>query len=287
MTHSRSVIEHIVGRPTSDGDGVKLTRIFGGQKPERFDPFLLMDEFGSDEAADYIGGFPPHPHRGFETVTYMLEGKMEHRDHMDNIGLISDGDVQWMTAGKGVIHSEMPQQTEGKMRGFQLWVNLPADQKLQAARYEDIGAAKLPRIQLDNGSDITAIAGATTINDRAVKGYMQVPDTEALYLDVHASAKSALDIIVPKKQNAFLYVYEGELKISDAKTPIQKGALARFDNSSEVVRIYNDSAEEARAIVIAGTPLKEPIVQYGPFVMNSAEEIEQATQDYRDGSLVT
>lgn len=177
----RTVIEQLTAQPATDGDGVRLLRVFGGQAPERFDPFLMLDEFGSDDPDAYIGGFPSHPHRGFETVTYMLEGKLEHRDHMGNVGLINDGDVQWMTAGKGVIHSEMPMQVEGVMRGFQLWVNLPADKKMQPARYGEIKAAEIPVYPLpsDNGTiTVKAIAGTTQINGEAIEGYTQVPKIE-------------------------------------------------------------------------------------------------------------
>ncbi len=284
MNQVRKVVEQIKAQPASDGDGVKLLRVFGGVKPERFDPFLLMDEFGSEEASDYIGGFPPHPHRGFETITYMLQGKMEHRDHMDNVGLLKDGDVQWMTAGKGVIHSEMPQQTEGKMRGFQVWLNLPAKNKLTPARYQDVAGATIPAYVLD-GVTIKAIAGKTIANATDIAGYFDVEDTEPLYLDIHLSAGSAVTIDVPESHNAFTYNYDGEIVIGESETPSKPQHLSRLSEGKQVI-LKNMGEEEARVIFLAGAPLQEPIAQYGPFVMNTPEEIDQAIVDFRAGSLV-
>ncbi len=281
--HTRKPIEMIKGRATSDGDGVKLTRVFGGHKPRRFDPFLLLDEFGSEEASDYIGGFPPHPHRGFETITYMLQGKMEHKDHMNNVGLLSDGGVQWMTAGKGIIHSEMPQQTAGKMRGFQLWLNLPAEKKLQAARYKDVAPAAIPVFQMENAT-VKAIAGGTEINGVAIDGHFDVPDTEVLYLDVHLKAGSSIDIALEDKLNSLIYSYDNAIKIGEADTPVEAQTLVRLSEEGNVIA-KNDGQEEARFLLLAGKPLNQPIAQYGPFVMNTPEEIDQAIKDYRDGVL--
>ena len=278
----RKVIEQIVARSTSDGDGVKLLRVFGGHAPERFDPFLMLDEFGSDEASDYIGGFPPHPHRGFETVTYMLQGKMEHRDHMGNIGLIHDGDVQWMTAGKGVIHSEMPKQTEGKMRGFQLWVNLPASKKMQAARYEDIKANVIPEFNLAEAARIKAIAGEAMVNGVPVKGYSDVPDTNALYLDVKLVPGGQITLPLLDGDTVLIYVYEGKADIAGTSTASQM--LSRLSDLGDVC-VKNTDDVDTQFLIISGTPLKEPIVQYGPFVMNSKAEIDKAVSDYRDGIL--
>lgn len=278
----RKVIELIEGRATSDGDGVKLLRVFGGQQPERFDPFLLLDEFGSEEASDYIGGFPQHPHRGFETVTYMLEGKMEHRDHMGNVGLLSDGDVQWMTAGKGVIHSEMPQQTQGKMRGFQLWLNLPASKKMQPARYEDVSAAKIPVYKLE-GAQIKAIAGQVAIQDQKIEGYFTVPDTKVLYLDIHLQAESSIEIPIDQALNTLLYLYNGELKVNN-NVEVSAQHLARFSEGDRVL-FSNLTKSTANFLLLAGKPIQETIVQHGPFVMNTVEQINQAVQDYRNGVL--
>ncbi len=280
---SRQVIEQITARPASDGAGVKLLRVFGGHRPERFDPFLLMDEFGSEEASDYIAGFPPHPHRGFETITYMLQGKMEHKDHMGNVGLLNDSDVQWMTAGKGVIHSEMPKQTEGKMRGMQVWLNLPAKNKLTPAKYNDVSGQDIPSFNID-GSIIKAIAGEAEFNGQRVSGYFDVPDTEALYFDVHIGAEKSVSVNVPNTHNALAYVYDGKVQFGEKKTPGPAQTVNRFSNEG-TIEINNPGAETARIILLAGIPLKEPIAQHGPFVMNTMEEINQAIVDYQKGVL--
>ncbi len=282
---TRKVIEQIKARPSSDGNGVKLLRVFGGAGPERFDPFLLLDEFGSERADDYIGGFPPHPHRGFSTITYMLEGKMEHTDHMDNVGLLEDGGVQWMTAGKGVIHSEMPKQTEGKMRGFQLWLNLPAANKMQTANYEDVPAEKLPNYTI-GAIHVTAIAGEATLNGDAVQGYFQVADTLPIYLDIHIPAGEDVTLALNDSLNALLYTYDGSVVIGDDETVSSAQTLSRLDRNDNVY-LSNTGKETARLIFLAGQALEENVVQYGPFVMNTMEEIDQALQDYRAGTLTT
>lgn len=285
---NRTVVEQLQGRATSDGDGVKLLRVFGGPRPERFDPFLMLDEFGSEEASDYIGGFPPHPHRGFETVTYMLQGKMEHRDHMKNVGLLADGDVQWMTAAKGIIHSEMPRQTEGKMRGFQLWVNLPSKAKMGRAHYDDIAADRIPVYELD-GAAIKAIAGATEVTDNAakthaIKGVTQVVDTEVLYLDVHLAKGASVNIALADSHNTLVYTYDGAAAIGPQNTPAPAQTVSRLSEAGSL-QLSNSAAEVTRVLVIAGKPLREPIVQYGPFVMNTQQEIDQAIADYQAGVL--
>lgn len=275
----RKPVEMIRGRPVSDGAGVKLLRVFGGPQPERFDPFLMLDEFGSQEASDYIGGFPPHPHRGFETITYMLRGKMEHRDHLGNVGLLNDGDVQWMTAGRGIIHSEMPRQTEGMMRGFQVWLNLPAENKMTPAHYEDVPGEKLPRFQIGN-SEIVALAGSAEVAGVNVKGYFERPKTLPIYWDIHLAAGEKLQIAVPDQYVVMLYAYEGSVKV--AETTLQPQHLLRLSLDG-VVEVKNDGADEVRVLLLAGKPLREPIAQYGPFVMNTPAEIEQAIVDYRNG----
>lgn len=277
----RNIVELINAKAASDGAGVTLKRVFSNPRVERFDPFLMLDDFGSDNADDYIAGFPPHPHRGFETITYMLKGKMEHRDHLGNVGLLSDGGVQWMTAGSGVIHSEMPKQTEGELHGFQLWLNLPAAKKMQSARYQDIQADQIPVIEAE-GYRVKAIAGALEINDATVKGFFDVEDTKVNFVDVHLDAGESLKIRTPEGHNAMMYVYQGELH---APTLVKPEQLARFDDGDTVL-IDNQSKQQARFIVLTGVPLKEPIKQYGPFVMNTSEQISQAVQDYRDGNLV-
>ncbi len=278
----RQVVAVRRGHLASDGAGVKLTRVFGGATPEQFDPFLLLDEFGSDEASDYIAGFPSHPHRGFETVTYMLEGRMLHEDHLGNQGLLKDGDVQWMTAARGIIHSEMPQQTAGRMRGFQLWVNLPASEKMKDPAYQDIPAHDIPEIAFD-GVTVKAIAGETQINDQSITGAVSGMTTQPLYLDVHFAAAKQLDIPVLDGHTTLVYVYEGRANIGDPAQKIDRSQLAVL-NAQGGVRITGEA--QTRLILLAGKPLKEPVVQHGPFVMNTRQEIEQAIQDYRDGCLV-
>jgi len=278
----RQVTTVMRGHPASDGAGVKLTRIFGGVTPEQFDPFLLLDEFGSDEVSDYMAGFPSHPHRGFETVTYMLEGRMLHEDHLGNQGLLKDGDVQWMTAARGIIHSEMPQQTAGRMRGFQLWVNLPANEKMKDPAYQDIPAHNIPEIAF-GGVSVKAIAGETQINDQSIIGAVSGITTQPLYLDVHFSAAEQLDIPVPEGYTTLVYVYEGSVNIGDPAHKIDHSHLAVL-NDQGVVCLTGEA--QTRLILLAGKPLNEPVVQHGPFVMNTQQEIEQAIQDYRDGSLV-
>lgn len=278
----RELQEVLVAQTGSDGDGVKLKRVFGGQDLARFDPFLLMDEFGSEEAADYIGGFPSHPHRGFETVTYMLEGYMEHRDHMDNVGKLGPGDVQWMRAGSGVIHSEMPQQEEGRMRGFQLWVNLAADEKMTPASYQDISATDIPSYDQE-GLHIRAIAGNLSVNGSAVPGKVQGLTTEPGYLDLHVNNTQEVKVQIPDGHNTLLYVYEGSANIAGSDYVLSAGKLGRLSHEGELV-LHAEAG--TRLLVITGKPLQEPIVHYGPFVMNTTEEIEKAVRDYSAGQLV-
>lgn len=279
---TREIEEIIIGRPASDGDGVRLTRVFGGGgNAARFDPWLMMDEFGSDEAADYIGGFPSHPHRGFETITYMLEGHMEHQDHMGNVGELKNGDVQWMTAGAGIIHSEMPKQKAGRMRGFQVWLNLPAAEKMQPPDYRDIGNGEIPRYQLP-GVVVLAIAGSLRANGQSLAGAVSRDSTEASYLDVHMEEGARLDLEIPAEHTTLLYVYEGRVRVGEQQNRLEKGRLARL-NAGE--RLLIESGAPARLVLLSGKPIGEPIVQYGPFVMNSSEEIEQALRDYRAGTL--
>jgi len=277
ISQPRNVERLIAGRPTSDGAGVKLTRVLTQDLQRRLDPFLMLDAFGSDSADDYIGGFPDHPHRGFETVTYMLAGRMRHRDSAGHEGLLADGGVQWMTAGRGVIHSELPEQTEGRMEGFQLWLNLPARDKMAAPWYRDIQSAELPEWR---GQGVTArvIAGES----HGVAGAVRREGTEPLYLDLHLDAGAAFEQPLPEGHNAFVYVYRGSLAIGAQPVPAQRMAI--LGNVGDGVRLAAQ-ADGARAILIAGRPLKEPIVQYGPFVMNTQQEIFQAVEDFRAGRL--
>ncbi len=286
---TRTLHQIIPGRETSDGAGVKLRRSIGATPGLRLDPFLMLDEFGTENPDDYIAGFPPHPHRGFETVTYMLDGHMRHQDHLGNVGELKSGGVQWMTAARGIIHSEMPQQESGRMRGFQLWLNLPAKEKMKPASYRDIPAAEIPEAALPGGGKVKVIAGSVTIGDRTVAGPVN-PDhslsTDPLYLDVYLPAGSRLTQPLPEQHNAFLYVYEGsalvgtETNTRELKTHAT-GVLSRGEAAVEIAGGEN----AARFILLAARPLGESVVQYGPFVMNTREEIEQALSDYQQGRL--
>ncbi len=280
---TRQLSTIISGQNTSDGAGVKLKRIISPSPKNSFDPFILLDEFGSNEPTDYIGGFPDHPHRGFETVTYMLAGAMTHRDHLGNEGHLRAGDVQWMTAGRGVIHSEMPEQENGLLHGFQLWLNLPAQEKMKPPHYQDIAAVDIPKVELDNGGYLKVIAGDYLTESQTITGAVQGVTTQPLYLDIRLSPQQQLNIPVGVEHTAIIYVYQGELTISaEAKLlkTEQLGQLVEGDNIQ--LATQNQSAQ---FLVLAALPIKEPMVQAGPFVMNSVEEIEQAFQDYRSGVL--
>ena len=278
----RNIEEVLTARSTSDGDGVQLKRVFGGGDLSRFDPFLMLDEFGSDKPGDYIGGFPSHPHRGFETVSYMLEGKMEHRDHMGNVGLLGPGDVQWMKAGSGVIHSEMPKQEQGRMRGFQLWVNLPGNEKMTPATYKDIAADKIP-VYKTGQVVIKAIAGKLHTDGIELVGAVTGLTTDAGYLDLSFVEDDEIEIIVPDGYTALVYVYEGSAYVGAGEVQLGKSKLARLSTRG-MLRI--EAVAGSRILLMTGKPIGEPIVQRGPFVMNSLEEIQQAIKDYSEGTLV-
>lgn len=279
----RQLQQILQGRETSDGAGVRIKRSLGQNQHARFDPFLMLDEFGSSSADDYIAGFPAHPHRGFETVTYMLEGHMLHEDHMGNRGHLRNGDVQWMTAGRGIIHSEMPQQEHGLMRGFQLWLNLPAAEKMKPAHYRDIPAAQIPTAELPGGGQIKVIANTAVVSNNIVSGPIQGLSTEAIYWDIHLPMNAVFNHAIPGEHNTFIYVYEGDVAIGEDKRRLTRGNAGLLTKGDEL-RI-EALQENTRFLVISGKPLKEPIVQYGPFVMNTTDEIEQAIQDYRAGTL--
>ena len=275
---SRQIERIIDGHPTTDGAGVSLTRYLYGQKLQRrLDPFLMLDAFGSDDPDQYIAGFPDHPHRGFETITYMLEGRMLHRDSAGNEGLLNNGDVQWMCAGSGVIHSEIPQQVEGRMAGFQLWLNLPAQDKMTAPWYQDIPNSSIPSIKLDNGAQIRVIAGSTL----GIEGAMQRPHTQPIYLDVFLPKGANINHTLPASHNAFIQLYQGQLEIEGRL--LEAACMGVLSNTPEASGVSISAQQESRYLVIAGQPLNEPIEQYGPFVMNTKEEIYQAMQDYRLG----
>ena len=272
-------VEHLViGQATSDGAGVKLTRVLTQNLQQRLDPFLMLDAFGSDNPDDYIAGFPDHPHRGFETVTYMIAGRMLHRDSAGHEGLLENGGVQWMTAGRGVIHSEIPQQENGVMEGFQLWLNLPARDKMCQPWYRDIPAGELPSFSTAEGVDVTVIAGES----HGVQGAVTREGTAPLYLDLHLKAGTRFEQPLPAGHNAFVYVYRGELKVGGATVPVQRMAILANDGGDGVVL---QAPQDAKALLIAGRPLMEPIAQYGPFVMNTPQEIHQAIADLHAGQL--
>jgi redox-sensitive bicupin YhaK (pirin superfamily) len=275
---TRTIARRVRGLPASDGAGVKLTRIIGQRALEMLDPFLLLDEFGSDAATDYIAGFPNHPHRGFETVTYMLDGRMRHRDNAGNEGLLESGSVQWMTAGRGIVHSEMPEQDHGLMRGFQLWVNLPAADKMTAPRYQDIAPSMIPSAEPVEGVRVRVVAGDAF----GARGPVSGVATEPVYLDVHLQAGAQVSIPLPENHNAFAYVFEGEgVRVGDEQ--LVRGELAVL-SAGDSVALAADG-KSARVLVVAGKPLNEPVAKYGPFVMNTPEQIVQAIQDFQSGNF--
>ena len=270
----RKINKVIKGLSTSDGAGVKLTRIIGSPDLNMLDPFLLFDEFGSDNPNDYIAGFPPHPHRGFETITYMLNGKFRHKDSAGNEGILTDGSVQWMTAGKGVIHSEMPKQTKGLVRGFQLWMNLPKKLKMIDPAYNDISAEQIPRINFDGGI-IKIIAGKYLENIGPGK-----PHTGMLYYDINLENNRNFEISINDGWNVFIYVYEGSITLDKI---IPKGYLTVLNQVGKIK--LNGDSNGARFILVAGEPLNEPVARGGPFVMNTKSEVLQAFADYQNGVL--
>jgi hypothetical protein len=287
VSRSRGVERLVRGQPTSDGAGVKLTRVLTQPLQQRLDPFLMLDAFGSDAASDYVGGFPDHPHRGFETVTVMKAGRMRHHDSVGNTGLLEPGSVQWMTAGRGIIHSEMPEQEEGRMAGFQLWVNLAARDKMQPPAYRDVPPAGVPRLDLEGGASVRVIAGQT----HGMTGAVTRPTTEPLVLDITLPPGGAIDVAMPAGHNAFAYVYGGgHVEIGDGgAAPIASEHMAILTNDPHAdgvrLRVPADQAGPSQVLLVAGRPLGEPIAQYGPFVMNSVQEIQQAVSDFQRGVL--
>ncbi|MFC0251652.1 pirin family protein [Massilia consociata] len=274
---SRGVERVVAGQFVMDGAGVKINRVLTGTLQRRLDPFLMLDAFGSDKAGDYIAGFPEHPHRGFETVTYMIDGRMRHRDSAGNEGLVTSGGVQWMTAGRGVIHSEMPEQTEGLMEGFQLWLNLPGKDKMSAPWYRDIPSEEVPRFTSGDGVVVQVIAGQT----HGVAGAVQREHTLPLYLDLEIPAGVTWEQPVPQGHNAFFYVYRGE-GVVEGKG-VARTRMAILDNAAGADGVRIKAVEPTRLILLAGRPLNEPIAQHGPFVMNTTEELYQAFDDFRAG----
>ncbi|MEX2480867.1 MAG: pirin family protein [Gammaproteobacteria bacterium] len=276
---TRRIERLVAGQATTDGAGVRLTRVLTPDLQRRLDPFLMLDAFRSDDPDDYIAGFPDHPHRGFETITYMIAGRLLHRDSAGHEGLLENGGVQWMTAGRGVIHSEIPQQENGAMEGFQLWLNLPGRDKLCEPWYRDFSATELPRFATAEGVDVAVIAGHSHGRDGAVMRDATLP----LYLDIHLPPGARFSQALPAGHNAFVYVYRGELAIAGQNVPTQRMALLANEDAADGVILSADIATQA--LLIAGRPLGETIAQYGPFVMNTEQEIHQALSDFRAGRL--
>ena len=274
---ARRVVTVVRGLPTSDGAGVRLTRMIGTRELPDLDPFLMLDEFGSDKPGDYLAGFPNHPHRGFETVTYMLAGRMRHADNKGHAGLLTPGSVQWMTAGRGIVHSEMPEQEEGLMQGFQLWVNLPAKDKMTAPRYQEFAPEKIPVVTPTKGVTIKVIAGTVD----GIAGPISAVATDPIYLDIGLAPGASYAHALPKEHNAFVSVFEGAVTIDGKK--VERGQLAVLSQGERVEIAAGETP--GRAILVAGRPLREPVAKYGPFVMNTPQEIHQAVADFQAGKF--
>lgn len=275
----RTVERIITGQAVSDGAGVKINRVLTQPLQRRLDPFLMLDNFGSDQASDYLAGFPSHPHRGFETVTYMLEGRMRHKDSSGNEGLLTNGGVQWMTAGRGVIHSEMPEQEEGMMSGFQLWLNLPAKDKMRDPWYRDFNGDEVPVFTTENGAKVKVIAGGS----HGVDGAVQREVTEPIYIDVDLPAGASFSQALPQGHNAFIFAYRGSVRVGDKD--VASGKMAILANTAGADGVNIHATDASRFILVAGKPLNEPIAQYGPFVMNTQAEVFAAVEDFRAGKL--
>jgi quercetin 2,3-dioxygenase len=279
VARERGVERVVTGQAVMDGAGVKINRVVTQPLQRRLDPFLMLDNFGSDQANDYIAGFPSHPHRGFETVTYMLEGRMRHKDSAGNEGLLTNGGVQWMTAGRGVIHSEMPEQQDGVMEGFQLWLNLPAKDKLCDPWYRDFNGDEVPRFTTAAGVSVKVIAGSS----HGVAGAVQRAVTEPIYLDITLPAGASFSQVLPEGHNAFVFAYRGAVRIGDKD--VTAGRMAILANTEGADGVNLHATDATRLILVAGKPLNEPIAQYGPFVMNTQAEVFQAVEDFRGGKL--
>ena len=282
----RGVSRLVRGMPTSDGAGVKLTRVIGQPRLPDLDPFLMLDEFGTDNPGDYIAGFPDHPHRGFETVTYMLDGRMRHRDNHGHEGILVPGSVQWMTAGRGIVHSEMPEQQEGRMRGFQLWINLPARDKMTAPKYQEFGPETIPAADLGSGARVKVLAGRVA----GITGPIAQPATDPTYLDVELEAGAGFSQPLASGHSAFLYVYEGSMRVGTGESAATVGTheLAVLTDGESVQLEGRETPRDgrvSRAILVAGRPLKEPVAKHGPFVMSTREELIQAFEDYQAGKF--
>jgi redox-sensitive bicupin YhaK (pirin superfamily) len=278
-TQSRHLVTTITGLATSDGAGVKLSRLIGQPALQDLDPFLMLDAFNSDDPGAYIAGFPPHPHRGFETVTYMLNGALRHRDNKGNVGLLGPGDLQWMSAARGIVHSEMPEQRDGLMRGFQFWLNLPAKDKMSDPRYRDVAAKDIPTVTLADGVTAKLLAGSIG----GAAAVVETGATEPLLLDLSIAPGATVDLPVPAEHNAFIYVYEGGVQVGSTESPVGTAELGVLSLGASVT--LKASEKGARLIFAAAKPLREPVVKYGPFVMNTETEIKQAIADFRAGKF--
>ncbi|MCG6239703.1 pirin family protein [Vibrio diabolicus] len=281
MSTFREIRQLIQSQPTADGDGVKIRRVAGFNNAS-FSPFLMMDELKSDDRADYVGGFPPHPHRGIETLTYMLKGHFQHRDHMDNVGELRSGGAQWMAAGRGVIHSEMPIMQEGELHGFQIWINQPAKNKMAPAQYHDFQPETITEFETQSSGVVRLIAGHLTINNERIQGPLTETGVAATVADWRAMVGHALNLTTEQDHNMMLYVYKGRIQVKDRE--INQGEMAIL-SKGEWVELQAE--KESGALIFIGEPINEPVVHYGPFVMNSMEEIEQAIQDYNSGLFET
>lgn len=281
MSTFREIRQLIQSQPTADGDGVKIRRVAGFNNAS-FSPFLMMDELKSDDRADYVGGFPPHPHRGIETLTYMLKGHFQHRDHMDNVGELRSGGAQWMAAGRGVIHSEMPIMQEGELHGFQIWINQPAKNKMAPAQYHDFQPETITEFETQSSGVVRLIAGHLTINNERIQGPLTETGVAATVADWRAMVGHALNLTTEQDHNMMIYVYKGRVQLKDRE--INQGEMAILCKG-EWVELQAE--KESGALIFIGEPINEPVVHYGPFVMNSMEEIEQAIQDYNSGLFET
>jgi redox-sensitive bicupin YhaK (pirin superfamily) len=279
----RRIEQQVIGQATRDGDGVKLTRVLTQAHQRRLDPFLMLDNFGSDDPNDYGGGFPDHPHRGFETITYMIAGRMRHKDSAGHEGLLQNGGVQWMTAGRGVVHSEMPEQEEGVMEGFQLWLNLPSHQKMCKPTYLDIQSDDIPEYQFHESIKVRVITGESNGVLGAVQRPIALYPTNPLYLDLHFEEKDCFQQALHSDLNAFLFVYRGHVNVisPERKETVSLHRMAILRNEGNAIVI--EGSPGAKVLFIAGQALNEPIAQYGPFVMNTREELMQAVDDFRAG----
>lgn len=275
----RTLQSVIRSHPTSDGDGVKIRRLALFNQ-RLADPFLMLDELVSDDEKDYMGGFPPHPHRGMETLTYLRKGALHHKDHLGNRGEIRSGGAQWMSAGKGIIHSEMPELDGGGLHGFQLWINLPAVEKMSAPKYRDVPATEIPTVQLDNGTSVNVIAGHWNIEGKEIEGPLDNLAADARYLDISLPAGESLTLPIQGELRSVAYIYEGELETG--QTVPEKSLLVFSIEGNELTFTAKSNT---KLLLLCGKPILEPIAHYGPFVMNTNEEIEQAIQDYNSGNF--